>query len=177
MALVLPDGRTLEIRGRVDRVDVAADGTVHVIDYKTGSLRGSYLELSESNPVAGGTRLQLPVYGLAGRVAARDPHAAVRAEYWFATAKGEFKRVGYDITPDVLGTTVRVLDVIVRGVEGGVFPPHPSPLSTYFRIECHTCDPDGLGTAEPRRQWDRKRHDPVLVEYVGLAEPSDEGDG
>ena len=136
MALVLPDGRTLEIRGRVDRVDVAADGTVHVIDYKTGSLRGSYLELSESNPVAGGTRLQLPVYGLAGRAAAR-PARRGAGGVLVRHRQGRVRRVGYDITPDVLGTTVRVLDVIVRGVEGGVFPPHPSPLSTYFRIECH----------------------------------------
>lgn len=171
--LTMPDGRTLRVRGRIDRVDVGADGTVHVVDYKTGSLRGGYSELTPDNPVVGGSKLQLPIYGLAGRLAAKDPSAPVKAEYWFATTKGGFKRAGYDITPEVLETTIEVLDVIVRGVEGGVFPPHPSALSTFLWVECHTCDPDGLGTGELRRQWERKRHDPALAEYAQLAEPLD----
>jgi hypothetical protein len=36
------------------------------------------------------------------------------------------------------------------------------------------CDPDGLGTAELRKQWERKRHDPALKEYAELAEPLEE---
>lgn len=169
--LTLPDGRVLRVRGRIDRVDRGVDGAVHVVDYKTGSLRGGYADLTPDNPVVGGSRLQLPIYGLAGRLAAADPAAAVTAEYWFATTKGGFRRAGYDVTPEVLETTIEVLDVIVRGVEGGVFPPHPSALSTFLWVECHTCDPDGLGTGELRRQWERKRWDPALAEYAQLAEP------
>jgi hypothetical protein len=168
--LTLPDGRVLRVRGRIDRVDRTAEGAIHVLDYKTGSARG-FEKLSADDPVAGGTKLQLPIYGLAGRLATADPAAAVRAEYWFATSRGAFKRVGYDITPEVLQTTVEVIDVIVRGVEGGVFPPRPSDLSTFFYIDCHTCDPDGLGTAELRKQWERKRADPALATYAQLAEP------
>jgi hypothetical protein len=168
--LALPDGRTLRVRGRIDRVDRTADGTIHVLDYKTGSAR-DFDKLSDENPVAGGTKLQLPIYGLAGRLAAADPGAPVRAEYWFATSKAEFKRVGYDITPEVLQTTVAVVDVIVRGIEGGVFPPRPKELSTFLWVDCHTCDPDGLGTAELRKQWERKRSDPALAAYAELAEP------
>ncbi len=168
--LTLPDGRVLRVRGRIDRVDRTAEGAIHVLDYKTGSAR-DFEKLSEADPVAGGTKLQLPIYGLAGRLAAADPGAAVRADYWFVTSRGDFKRVGYDITPEVLQTTVEVLDVIVRGVEGGVFPPRPKELSTFFYIDCHTCDPDGLGTAELRKQWERKRSDPALAAYADLAEP------
>ncbi|MEQ1787907.1 MAG: PD-(D/E)XK nuclease family protein, partial [Acidimicrobiales bacterium] len=169
--IALPDGRVLQVRGRIDRVDEGADGTIHVVDYKTGSLRGGYKDLAEDNPVVGGTKLQLPLYGLAGRMAAHRADAAVRADYWFATAKGGFKRAGYTVTPGVLETTIEVLDVIVRGVEAGVFPPRPDPLSTFLWVDCHTCDPDGLGTAELRKQWERKRHDPALQEYAELAEP------
>ncbi len=62
-----------------------------------------------------------------------------------------------------------------RGVEGGAVPAASlRPLSTFFRIDCHTCDPDGLGTAELRKQWDRKRHDPALRAYAELAEPVEE---
>ena len=169
--VALPDGRTLRVRGRIDRVDVGADGTIHVVDYKTGSYYQGFRDLLSGDPVGGGTKLQLPLYGLAGRVAAKDDRAPVHAEYWFVTSKGGFARCGYDITDDVLERTVEVLDIIVRGVDGGVFPPHPSALSTFFRIQCEVCDPDGLGTAELRKQWERKRDDPALREYADLAEP------
>jgi hypothetical protein len=173
----LPDGRSLRVRGRIDRIDVTRDGAIHVVDYKTGSLHQGFKDLANGDPVAGGRKLQLPLYGLAGRVAAKDPAAAVRAEYWFVTTKGEFKRVGYDITDDVLERTTEVLGQIVHGIESGVFAPHPAELSTYHRIDCHACNPDGLGTAELRKQWERKRHDPGLVGYAELAEPSDAGHG
>lgn len=172
--IALLDDRVLRVRGRIDRVDVAEDGSVQVIDYKTGSLRGDYKKLAEQNPVTGGTKLQLPIYGLAGRLAARSEDTAIRADYWFATTRGEFKRAGYDVTSEVLQTTAEVLDVIVRGVEGGVFPPHPDARSTVPWVDCHVCDPDGLGTAELRKQWDRKRDDPALREYARLAEPVDD---
>ena len=149
------------------------DGTIHVLDYKTGRYGDGYRDLLGDDPVGGGTKLQLPIYGLAGRVARGDPTAPVHAEYWFVTSKGGFARCGYDVTDEVLERTVEVLDIIVRGVDGGVFPPHPPALSTFFRISCEVCDPDGLGTAELRKQWDRKRHDPALREYAELAEPEE----
>ena len=98
----------------------------------------------------------------------------MRAEYWFVTARGDFKRVGYEITPDVLDQTTHVLGEIVSGIEDGVFAAHPSALSTFFWVECHVCNPDGLGTAELRKQWERKRHDPALARYAELAEPLEE---
>ncbi len=36
----LPDGRTVAFKGYADRVDVAADGSISVLDYKTGRLVG-----------------------------------------------------------------------------------------------------------------------------------------
>jgi hypothetical protein len=168
--VALSDGRVLRVRGRIDRVDRGDDGSVHVIDYKTGSTYG-YGDLAGGDPVAGGTKLQLPIYGLAGRAATGEPTAPVRAEYWFVTSRGGFVRVGYEVTDEVLERTGAVLQVIVDGIEAGVFPPHPGELSTYFRIGCHVCNPDGLGTAELRKQWDRKRHDPALARYADLAEP------
>jgi RecB family exonuclease len=169
----LPDGRRLAVRGWIDRVDVRADGTVHVTDYKTGSTWG-YGGLAEGDPVARGTKLQLPLYGLAGRAAVQDPTRAVRADYWFVTSRAGFAREGYDVTDEVLDRTVEVLGVIVEGIEAGLFPPHPEELSTFFRIGCHVCNPDGLGTAELRKQWERKRHDPFLARYADLAEPLEE---
>lgn len=167
----LPDGRLLHVRGRADRVDLGTDGRLHVIDYKTGSLN-SYAKLSQEKPTLAGTKLQLPLYGLAGRLHHGRPDAPVRAEYWFVTRKGEFRRVGYDVTDEVLQRTSAVLGAIVEGIETGVFPPRPGVhTSTRFFIECDACDPDGLGTTELRRQWERKRHDPAMAGYAQLAEP------
>ena len=64
--------------GRIDRVDVGADGTIHVVDYKTGCYYQGYKDLLGDDPVGGGTKLQLPIYGLAGRVAAATPRAGAR---------------------------------------------------------------------------------------------------
>ena len=111
----------------------------------------------------GGTKLQLPLYGLAGRLAVKDPTVDVQAEYWFITSLRKFERVGYAVTDEVLDHTREVLGEIVDGIEHGVFPPHPEATSTYAFITCHTCNPDGLGTAELRKQWDRKRHDPAMA--------------
>lgn len=168
----LPDGRVLHFRGRADRLDLGTDGTLHVVDYKTGKLSESYKALSDDDPVAAGTKLQLPIYGLAGRAHDGRPAAPVRAEYWFVTSRGEFKRKGYDVTDAVLARTQATLGEIVAGIEGGVFPPHPEAMkSTAIFINCHVCDPDGLGTVELRQHWERKRHDPAMSRYAELAEP------
>lgn len=168
VAVPLPDGRVLRVRGRADRLDRAVDGTLHVVDYKTGRFSDSYRGLSEDDPVKAGTKLQLPLYGLAARLADGHPDAPVRADYWFPTTRGEFKRTGYVITDDVLAITVATLGIIVHGVEAGVFPPHPDGAGTFFYISCEVCDPDGLGTVELHRQWESKLGDPALADYVAL---------
>ncbi|MCK4471450.1 MAG: PD-(D/E)XK nuclease family protein, partial [Anaerolineae bacterium] len=52
---------SVQIRGYIDCVDRAANGSLRVVDYKAGSSRISARELEE------GTRLQLPLYALAVR--------------------------------------------------------------------------------------------------------------
>jgi hypothetical protein len=172
VGIALPDGRVLRFRGRADRLDLGADGTLHVVDYKTGKLTDSYRAVEGDDPVAAGTKLQLPVYGLAARAHHGEPGAPVRAEYWFVTRRGEFKRTGYTVTDDVLAHTRATLGSIVTGIERGLFPPHPDTgKSTSLWVSCHVCDPDGLGTLELRQQWERKRHDPAMAPYAQLAEP------
>ena len=52
-------------------------------------------------------------------------------------------------------------------------PSQPDRRSTppYGYVECWYCSPDGLSTAEARRDWERKRSDPRLARYLRLAEP------
>jgi ATP-dependent helicase/nuclease subunit B len=168
----LPDGRTVRFRGKADRVDLAEDGTIHVVDYKTGRPYGAE-KLCEDDPDRGGTKLQLPVYGLAARAAQTAPDAAVRAEYWFVSDKGKWKRYGYEVTDAVLAHFGQTLARVVDGIEAGLFAHHPSSDSSSWggRVDCPYCDPDGLGVVELRKAWDRKRHDPLLSTYADVVEP------
>ena len=132
--------------GKADRVDVAEDGTIHVVDYKTGR-PDDYQQLSERSPDLGGTKLQLPVYGQAARAREGRPDAPVTADYWFATTKGGFARIGYQVTPEVLERVGVTLTTIVDGIDQGVFPAYPRASSTLPWVDCAYCDPDGLGVA------------------------------
>lgn len=170
VTLDLPDGRSICFRGRADRVDEDENGALHVVDYKTGRAKG-YENLSADEPDDGGRKLQLPVYGVAARLHRARPDARVFAEYWFVSAKGEFRRQGFEIDADVLERFRGRLGSIVEGIEAGVFPARPTDSSTNIWIDCHFCDPDGLGVNELRRQWERKRSDPRLVPYGDMAEP------
>ena len=172
--IALPDGRAVRFRGLADRVDVGDDGTMHVVDYKSGGAK-AFERLCADDPDLRGTKLQLAVYGAAGaRLLATVPGAekgAVHAEYWFVSAKGGFGRVGYTVTAEVLERVGRNLATMVAGIEAGVFPAHPAATTNSWWVDCHHCDPDALGVSELRRAWERKRADPALAPYAHLAEP------
>jgi ATP-dependent helicase/nuclease subunit B len=181
VSLRLPDGRHVAFRGKADRLDVADDGAIEVLDYKTGR-SDSYRDLNEDNPDARGTRLQLVVYGLAARLREGTPDARVRAEYWFTSRKGRFHRVGYEITPEVLERVSETVGRIVDGIEGGAFPNRPTVSSSSPFVECPYCDPDGLGVVDLRHRVERKSKDPALADFVelvagGAADSPDAGKG
>ena len=165
----LGDGRSVQVRGRIDRVDMAADGTVFVTDYKTGT--STYTTVSSEDPLAGSTRLQLPIYGLA----LRDRYAdapGVHTEYWFVTHAGQGRRIGYRLTDDVVAQLRAALALIVDGIDAGLFPRRPPDTPSYgSHVQCAYCDPDGLGTAQLHRAWERIRTDPALRAYVQAVEP------
>ncbi len=171
----LPDGRSVQFRGKADRLDLAADGTAHVVDYKTGKA-DSYRGLSEDNPDEAGRRLQLVVYGLAARLHQGDPAVPVQADYWFTSARGQFRRIGYPVTAAVLDHVSATVGQMVAGIEGGVFPSAPDESSTTPGrfISCAYCDPDALGTMELLRRMDRKSEDPALAPYLDLVHPPDD---
>jgi ATP-dependent helicase/nuclease subunit B len=173
VSLDLPDGRAVKFRGFADRVDVAADGSLHVLDYKTGKA-DPYKGLSEENPDAQGQMLQLAVYGQAARQLHGTPETPVRAEYWFVSSRGRFERIGYSVTPGVLAHIGETLQLMVHGIEAGVFPPYPTAQSTSIRVECPYCDPDGMGVAELRRQYEHKQADQAMDAFVNFVQPFEE---
>ncbi len=90
------DGGKLSFHGRIDRIDWNADANAfRVVDYKTG--RASKDGADEFTQ---GKTLQLPLYLLAATHALHRHHVDVslkegRAEYFYATRRGEFKRVQF----------------------------------------------------------------------------------
>lgn len=168
--LFLPDGRSVALRGKADRLDVAADGTLDVVDYKTGKT-DSYSGLSEADPDARGTKLQLVVYALAARAHQGRREAQVRSAYWFISARGGFRRVGYPVTAEVLAHVSATVGQVVANIEAGVFPHYPAARSSSSFVECPYCDPDGLGVADLRRQLEKKRGSPALQRFLDLVEP------
>ncbi|MDM7990723.1 PD-(D/E)XK nuclease family protein [Arthrobacter sp. zg-Y877] len=155
--LDLPNGSTVRFRGKVDRVDRHSSGQVLVIDYKTGKA-DKYKKLTREDPTAGGTRFQLPVYGLFARRFSADPGPEVRAEYRFITADGKYERVGYDVGPDVETRLREDAGLVMAALQAGIFPPRPES----DRYTNHTTL---MGAAGVRHTWERLKDDPALSDY------------
>lgn len=162
--------RTLRFRGSADRVDRTDDGTLRVIDYKTGRPY-DYRSLTAESPDDNGTHLQLAVYGIAARALHGTPDAPVAAEYWFVTEREALTMIGYEVSGAVLTKVGMTLGTIVDGIEQGQFIARPTASSSDPYVRCRYCDPDGLGVTERRREWDRKRNDPLVAAYAEMAEP------
>ena len=153
-------GRTLSFHGRIDRIDVAADGRFRVIDYKTGKLMG------KDQDIAGGTALQLPVYLMA---AARILGAGIE------TGEARYRHVGtgggkgavvfsgslWEASGEVFTRTV---DTIARGIERGVFFAPADPQT------CRFCDVRTACVAGASRLFRMKAaNDERAREYLDLS--------
>ncbi|MFV0524306.1 MAG: PD-(D/E)XK nuclease family protein [Acidimicrobiales bacterium] len=147
----LPDGRTVRMRGRVDRVDTTEDGGVLVIDYKGGS--GTEFSGLDADPLRGGRRLQLPLYArvVADRLHRTGPRTAV---YWL-TATDQIRPVELDgLDPELDSVVGSVLD----GITTGLFPGVPGDAIGWPRLSydhCRWCDFDRICPADRGTEWDR----------------------
>lgn len=159
--IVLPDGRTLLIRGSIDRVDEGPSGLA-VIDYKTGT-DAKYGQLTAGNPTDCGRFLQLALYCVAARKMLARPDAAVQVAYWFITRRQGFRQVGFPVTDATLAATGAVLAVAVDGIGDGAFPPRPKEHSKGYACPC--CDPDGLGERMSVERFEALLEHPRLADY------------
>lgn len=162
----------LRFRGKIDRIDVSADGSSALVtDYKTGSAR-PYGAL-EKDPIDAGKRMQLGVYSLAAR--ALVPGADVRAAYWFTTNRGEFRRApsaAFDLGDKEVGKRFREgLTTIVSGIGAGMFPANPGPPGWGGPENCVYCDFNSLCATRRVELWERKKSDPGVRDYLALADP------
>ncbi|MCY3850702.1 MAG: PD-(D/E)XK nuclease family protein [Acidimicrobiaceae bacterium] len=167
VTIALPNGRTVRLRGAIDRVDGHTEGDLLVIDYKTGSSR-NYQNLDD-DPLGNGTSLQLLLYALAARQLLNRPNALTSGAYWFVTRKGGFESHGYAITPELEADGLGTVADIIDGIESGLFPAHPAHPQFRPWIDCHFCEPDGLGLSHQYSDWLRKSSDPEMDPYLKIS--------
>ncbi|HLS74797.1 MAG TPA: PD-(D/E)XK nuclease family protein, partial [Actinomycetaceae bacterium] len=161
----LPGGGAVQLAGSADRVDQLPDATLVVTDIKTG--RATRFRVLEQDPIAAGTKLQLPVYAHAARqLLADDPATPVEARYWFVRDTPRF--IDLRLDPDLEQRYATALGTLVRSIAAGLFPAKPPAAPSYGYIQCPYCDPDGRGHGELRDRYEVKRHDPALDELVRL---------
>ena len=178
--VVLEPDTGLHLRGRIDRIDLAADGkSALVIDYKTGS-PGPYSAL-DKDVIDRGKRLQLGVYSLAARQLFPEV-SQIQAAYWFTrtAARPRFAPSGYfDIDDSESGDRFRHgVASITEGIRSGLFPARPGPWVGHperpGHENCRYCDFDSLCPARRGDLWLRKRSDPSIAGYLSLSGEDEE---
>ncbi len=176
----LPNGRTLGLRGLIDRVDTRqANGAPVVIDYKT-SKKTSQNSFDE-DPVLGGTKLQLGAYAYAAKQAFDSEEA--EAYYWYATSKGEFATAGYRWGTEQDDRFLSAITTIIDGIEAGQFPPNPGEYKSHFNTHenCTYCDFSSICPVDRGTEFERAVESGRLVDYLAMTVPpsevEDEGNG
>ena len=148
-----------------------------VIDYKTGradSQRLNYTKLSLKDPTLSGRLFQLVLYDLAARrLRGASDSAAGYGAYWFVSSKGRFAEIGYP-TDEARSRVLEAADSVVDGIGAGLFPLHPEEPGWRLFVPCYFCEPDGMGTKDQWRDWQRKQQDPALAPYLDLVDPDRE---
>ena len=163
LVLDLGAGRSVELRGRIDRVDRTPRGTWQVWDYKTGSL----WNWGGNWTFARGTKVQHAIYAraLAAALKARgiDSDPVIEASgYLFPTPRGGGERIPKSSPAGELESVLnRTFDVIAAG-----FFAHPEDAG-----ECRFCDfqPVCNGAqfaADRARAKYAANHDSLLVQRL-----------
>jgi hypothetical protein len=160
---------TFLLRGSIDRVDEAADGTFHVWDYKTG---GTW-SVREGTGLRGGRQIQPALYAMAFESLlerAGRPGKVSKSGYFFPGRKGEGQRM---LAPLDRGRTREVLGRLFDLVAAGMFPHALSPDDCKFCDFEKICGGAKAASAQAAEKLDRSK-DPVLTAFRKLhAEETD----
>jgi RecB family exonuclease len=151
-SLRLPDGRTVRLRGRIDRVDEdpSAPGRLFtVVDYKTGRFAG----FDEKDPFQGGRHVQNAVYAALAeerlrRTVAKDARVA-EFSYYFPNPAHAGKRIRWK-AGDLAGGP-GVIASLVRMMREGSFPPSDDPADMPIDLAAAQGDPETAAADAARK--------------------------
>jgi RecB family exonuclease len=131
--------RSVRLRAKADRIDLMADGTIRIVDYK----------LSKAPKPS--RALQLPIYGICAQQALEGRHQRSwtlgRAGYVAFREKNAFVSLGGSASLDeALAAGQERLLTAVNGIERGEFPPDPDEPFLCTRCAYSTvCRKDYVG--------------------------------
>lgn len=130
----------LNVHGKCDSVEVAADGGLAVVEHKAAPLR-------RRSVVTDAQQIQLALQAICLREAGHD---VVSAAVWFSTTR---KRVDVDLTDDLLDRARREVEQ-TREVVGSARPPDPLEDDDRCRACSHVsvCLPDEHRRRSPARR-------------------------
>ena len=171
----LDDGRTVGLRGLIDRVDQRNDGTPVVLDYKTS--KAASQKRFDEDPVLGGTKLQLGAYAYAAKQHLGTETA--HAYYWYTSSKGEFKHAGYPWGAPQDDRFRGAVSTIIRGIESGQFPPNPGDYNSFYGTfeNCSWCPFERLCPGDRNEEFEVAVQEGRLVEYVAMVDNQQDESG
>lgn len=124
----LPGGGLLRVGGRIDRLERLRDGTLGVVDFKTGAPR-DHARLTPDPPFKGGRQIQAVVYTRVAEALRRE--RVSRFEYRFPTERGQEFPVRY--VRNELEIGLPIVDRMLEMVRQGLF------LATDDSRDCKWC--------------------------------------
>ncbi len=157
------------LRGSIDRVDEAGDGTFHVWDYKTGSA----LSVREGTGLRGGRQIQPALYALAFETLldrAGSPGKVSQSGYFFPGRKGEGQRM---LAPVERSETREVLRRLFDLLAAGMFPHALSSDDCKFCPYEEICGGAKAASARAREKLAADTH-PALTEFRKLHAEEDD---
>jgi len=174
LTIELTDGATVRFRGIIDRIDQKNESLL-ITDYKTGRAYEEYKQL-DKDPLARGTKLQLPIYALAAKNIFTST-GKIEARYWFVTEREAFKVISINLDDATLESFYKTINQIVKAISSGIFPGRPgSRLWGGSFKNCVNCSFTQVCPLDRDKQWLLKRYDPRIAPYVELAEPVEDSD-
>lgn len=129
--LSLSDDNKINIRGFIDRIDLNADGSYNIIDYKTGS---DY-SFSTNNYFNQGQQLQHALYAAAYERIDEDNIDVKNSIYFFVAPKANTPQ--YIRTNNRQDTLIEIIDILLSSISEGTFVPAPYDTD---RTVCRICD-------------------------------------
>lgn len=168
----LPDGTQVRFRGYIDRVDRGPGGALLVTDYKSGN-SGKFTKAIDHPDalarLAGGRRLQLPVYALALEDEARG--SPISARYWFVTEREGFREARLPLDADTREAFGGVVQVLADTMREGFFPAVPGEEDRNSYKHCQYCPYDRVCPPGQRLEiWKQFKGGPVVASFAGLSE-------
>ena len=162
----LDDGRAINLRGLIDRVDRRTDGTPVVIDYKTSKFTTQ--KTFEDDPIVGGTKLQLGAYAYAAKQHLGTESA--HAYYWYTSTRGEFRTAGYPWGTEQDDRFREAVSTIIRGIESGQFPPNPGEYNAHYANfkNCSWCPFTRICPGDRNEEFEEAVLSGRLVDYVAM---------